>query len=361
MDFKDQIKQLSERVLKLKEQILTEEATKNALIMPFIQALGYDVFNPTELVPEYTADIGTKKGEKVDYAILKDGNPIILIECKWWGENLDLHSTQLLRYFNVTKAKFGILTNGIVYRFFTDLEKPNLMDEKPFLEFNFLDIKESLIEELKKFHKSYFDINSIVNTASELKYSNEIKTIMINELKNPTEQFVKFFVGLVYTGRATTGVMTQFTELVKKSLNHLINDMINDRLKSALDQNTVVQIQEQPQQPEQNNQKNEPKIVTTAEELDAYYIVKSIARQKVESSRIILRDNQTYCGILLDDNNRKPICRLYFNASKKYIVLFDAEKNEIKIEINKIDDIFNHSEQILKAIDVYEAKPNENK
>ena len=111
MDFKDQIKQVGERVVKLKDQIKTEEATKTALIMPFIQCLGYDVFNPLEVVPEFTADIGIKKGEKVDYAILKDGQPTILIECKWWGENLILHDSQLFRYFHTTKAKFGILMN----------------------------------------------------------------------------------------------------------------------------------------------------------------------------------------------------------------------------------------------------------
>jgi len=133
MDFKDQIKQLGERVIRLKDQIQTEEATKNAFIMPFIQALGYDVFNPLEVVPEFTADIGIKKGEKVDYAIMKEGQPIILIECKWWGDNLDVHNSQLFRYFHTTKSKFGLLTNGIQFRFYTDLMETNKMDEKPFL------------------------------------------------------------------------------------------------------------------------------------------------------------------------------------------------------------------------------------
>ena len=175
MDFKDQIKNLGERVDKLKSQIATEEATKNAFIMPFIQTLGYDVFNPLEIVPEYVTDIGTKKGEKIDYAIFKDDKPTILIECKHWAQNLNLHDGQLLRYFHVSKAKFGILTNGITYRFYSDLVEQNKMDEKPFLEFNLNEIKENQIEELKKFHKSYFDAESIVTTASELKYLNELK------------------------------------------------------------------------------------------------------------------------------------------------------------------------------------------
>ena len=114
MDFKDDIKQLSERVPKLKDLAKTEEATKNAFIMPFIKTLGYDVFNPMEVVPEFIADIGIKKGEKIDYAIFKDGKPTILIECKHWEQNLNIHDVQLLRYFHVVPdAKFTIMTNGI--------------------------------------------------------------------------------------------------------------------------------------------------------------------------------------------------------------------------------------------------------
>lgn len=167
MDFKDSIKQIAERIESLKENLLTEEATKNALIMPFINALGYDVFNPLEVVPEMCCDIGTKKGEKIDYAIMKNGEPILLIECKHWQQDLTLYDNQLIRYFHVSKAKFGVLTNGIVYRFYTDLAEPNKMDEKPFLEVNLLDLKEPQIEELKKFHKSYFDVDMILSSASE--------------------------------------------------------------------------------------------------------------------------------------------------------------------------------------------------
>ena len=148
MDFKDSIKQISERIETLKANLPTEEATKTALIMPFINALGYDVFNPLEVLPEMCCDIGTKKGEKIDYAIMKDGEPIILIECKHWEQDLNLHDNQLLRYFNVSKAKFGVLTNGITYRFYTDLSEPNIMDEKPFLEINMLDLKRDLMRML---------------------------------------------------------------------------------------------------------------------------------------------------------------------------------------------------------------------
>lgn len=182
MDFKDQIKLLSERVIKLKENTQTEEATKTAFIMPFLQTLGYDVFDPTEVVPEYTCDLGIKKGEKIDYAIHKDGQPIILIECKHWKEDLTSHNGQLFRYFHVSNARFGILTNGIIYRFYTDLVEKNKMDEKPFFEFNMEKYRESQVDKLREFHKSYFDVDTILNTASELKFTNEIRNAIDREI-----------------------------------------------------------------------------------------------------------------------------------------------------------------------------------
>ncbi len=135
MDLIDRLRDLASRLEKIVAQLQTEEATKNALVMPFINALGYNVFDPLEVVPEFTADVGTKKGEKVDYAIMQDGKPIILMEVKAANCNLDnAHCSQLYRYFSVTDARFSVLTNGIHYRFFSDLESPNKMDARPFLE-----------------------------------------------------------------------------------------------------------------------------------------------------------------------------------------------------------------------------------
>ena len=174
MDFIDQIKVLAAKIPKLSESIKTEEATKNALVMPLLNILGYNVFDPTEVVPEFTTDYGTKKGEKVDYAIIQGGKPIILIECKNIDADLDKeHASQLFRYFSVSEAKIGILTNGIVYRFFTDIDTPNKMDDKAFLEINLLDIKEPLINELKRFKKESFNIDDLANIACELKYTRE--------------------------------------------------------------------------------------------------------------------------------------------------------------------------------------------
>lgn len=353
MDFKDQIKILGERVVKLKDQIATEEATKNAFIMPFLQSLGYDVFNPVEVIPEYVTDIGTKKGEKIDYAIFKDGNPIVLIECKHCNQNLDLHEGQLLRYFHVSKAKFGILTNGVIYKFYSDLVEANKMDEKPFLEFNITDIKDIQIEELKKFHKSYFDADSITNTASELKYSNELKQLISQELNNPTHDFVKHLAKQVYPSIITAKVLDLFTQLTKKAAQALLSDLITERLNNALKKEKEDE-QQEIQEAAALTEKANSKIETTEEELEGFLIIKSILRQKIDVSRVAYRDAQTYFAILLDDNNRKTICRLYFNGNKKYLMYFDDNKKEVKKEIQSLDDLFTHSNELLEVLNRYE-------
>lgn len=356
MDFKDQLKVLGDRALKLKDQIQTEEATKNALIMPFLTCLGYDVFNPLEVTPELICDIGLKKGEKIDYAILKDGQPVILIECKHWAQSLDIHDGQLLRYFHVSKAKFGLLTNGIIFRFYSDLVKPNVMDEKPFLEMNITDLRDNVVEEVKKFHKSYFDVGSIVNTAEELKFTNELKAKIHQEINNPTPEFVRYFAREIYPSVVTQKVLDQFTNLLKKSFSVYLSDHVTERLKSALTKEEkmggeeIVEIIEVPLS-------NGSNIQTTEEELESFHIVRSILRKKVAVNRIVHRDVQSYFGILLDDNNRKPICRIYLNGGKKYIGLFDASKKESRFELTCLDDIYKYDKHLLDTLDSYIANP----
>lgn len=351
MDLKDYLKILTEKINNLKEEILTEEATKNAFVMPFLQALGYDVFNPLEVKPEFVADIPTKKGEKIDYAIIINGKPTILIECKDWRQNLKIHDGQLLRYFTVSNARFGVLTNGIIYKFYSDLVELNKMDDKPFLEINLLDLKDNQIEELKKFHKTQFNAESIINTASELKYMKELKLMLQQELTNPSPDFIKHFAREVYPSVVTAKVLEQFTNLTKKAMSQYFSDMITERLKTALDKQDSESKSQDPIQIEDKN-KEEVKIITTDEEIEGYMIVKAILRQKINPNRIYYRDTQSYMNIILDDSIRKIICRLYLNSNKKFIGLFDEAKKEIKYEILSIDDIFKYSDKILKVIEL---------
>lgn len=356
MDFKDQFKQLSERVSNLKEQIMTEEATKNAFIMPFIQLLGYDVFNPLEVMPELDCDILKKKGEKIDYAIMKDGEPVMLFECKHWKQDLTLHDTQLSRYFVSSKARFGILTNGIVYRFYTDLEKPNIMDKHPFLEIDIEKAKDIQIEDLKKFHKSYFEIDNILSSASELKYMSELRNAIKAEFSSPTPEFVKFLAKRVYSGTITQKIQDQFCELVKRSISLYINDIISDRLNVAIQSTENGSASKGSQaefQKQAENIAEDNGIITTEEELEGFYIVKSILRQFIDADRVVYRDVQSYFGILIDDNNRKTVCRLYFNTSKKYIGIFAPDKTETKHHISSLDEIYSFQDELKNSVSKY--------
>lgn len=354
MDFRDRILALSTQVGKIVDQrlIKTEEGTKTSMVMPFITALGYDVADPTEVTPELIADVGVKKGEKVDYAILKDGQPIILFECKICGTNLgDVQASQLYRYFSVTSARFGILTDGVVYHFFTDLEATNKMDTKPFLVFDMRDPQDVLIEELKKFTKGAFNIDLILSTASELKYTSAIKRIITTLLAQPTEEFVRLFASQVYNGRLTQQVMTQFTEITKRAWR----EVINERMKATFEKVALAQETPSPDEAAVDvDGADTTKVQTTEDEMEGYRIVRAIVREVVDATRVTLRDAQSYCSIILDDNNRKPICRLHFNSTtKRHIGLFNGEKQEERIHIQRLEDIYNHADRLKATVNGY--------
>ena len=348
MELANQLKSLADKINQLKDKIETEESTKHAFVLPFITILGYDTFNPTEVVPEFTADLGLKKGEKVDYAIIQNNEPILIIECKNWKENLSVHGSQLFRYFHVSKTRFALLTNGIVYQFFTDLDEKNKMDQKPFLEFDITNLKDNTIHEITKFHKSNFDVNTILDNASSLKFIKEIRKLIDTEVNTPSPEFVKLFASKVYNGRLTEKVIEEFTELVQKAFGQLIGEKINDRLQFALNKEVIIQEKDQVEDTEQT------KVVTTDEEMEGYRIVVAILRRKLPVNRIVCRDTQSYFGILLDDNNRKPLCRLHLNGGKKYIGLFNDNKTENRQPLNSVDDIYLFEKELLETVGLYE-------
>lgn len=364
MDFIDQLRALSSRISSTKDLIQTEEATKNAMIMPFIQALGYNVFDPLEVTPELVADVGLKKGEKVDYAILREGKPIVLFECKKCGGDLNIsHAGQLFRYFHVTEARFGVLTNGLVYRFFTDLDQPNKMDEKPFLEFNILDFKEQDVEELKKFAKSAFDVDSILTTANDLKYTRSIQNLLAEWLNNPSEDLVRLVSADLLGGkRFTPAVKEQFTQITKRAFQQLIGDRINDRLRVAMAPESTVSKAVSPTATvtastlaDTDECSDSPTVETTEQEIEGFHIIRSILRDLVPSKRVFMRDAQSYCAVLFDDNNRKPICRLRFNNPERIVLGLMNGKDEEKVLLADLDEIYNHADKLRTAVSAYLA------
>lgn len=237
MDFIEELRNLSAKITQRKDDIETEEGTKLACVLPFISLLEYDVSDPGEVKLEFTTDVGTKQGEKCDYAICRENEIIMLIECKKYDEELSHdHISQLYRYFSVVHARFGVLTNGVLYQFYTDMEEQNKMDARPFLEFNIHDIQPMLVKELRRFTKSNFDLNKTLNAATNLKYTKEIKQIMKEQLEAPTPDFVRFFLSSIYSSTKTQAVVTKFTDIVKRALQQLLNEQINERLQSAIRQ-----------------------------------------------------------------------------------------------------------------------------
>jgi hypothetical protein len=322
-----------------------------SMIIPFFQLLGYDVFNPGEFCPEYTADVGVKKGEKVDYAILINGNPEILIECKWCGESLSKHGSQLFRYFGTSPAKFGILTNGLIYQFFTDLDEANKMDLAPFLEINLNDLKDAQINELKKFSKEVFDKDNIFSTASDLKYSSLIKGLLAKDLDDPSDEFVRYILSNVYDGQKNQKVIDKFKSIVKKSFTGFVNDIVNQKISSALTPEADEQPNDTPILDEQKS-----KIVTTEEEMEAFYIVRGILAGTIPIEDVVYRDTESYFGILYQDNNRKPLCRINLDTKNKQLLIPDENKNFERIYIDSLNDIYSYKNKLITVAKRYLEK-----
>lgn len=367
MTISERVFELASKVRQQKAGIETEEATKNAFVMPFISlVLGYDVFNPAEVIPEFTADVGVKRGEKIDYALVHGGQVQILIEAKKVNDPLRIeHSSQLFRYFAVTNARVAVLTNGEVYEFYTDLDAPNKMDDKPFLVLDLATVDPTLLPELAKLTRESFDLDSVINAAEELKYIGQIKRALAVEFKNPSAEWIKLFTSRVYGKNVTAKVREQFESLVSKAASQFLNEQVNDRLKAALGDDVpplsitagqpaanrvpaAVAIVETDQS-DGDEAKSARVVVTTDEEIEGFQIIRAIVCSEVAVSRVAARDTQTYFGVLLDDNNRKPIARLWFNRSQKYLGLFDENKTESRLPIDSPQEIYNHADTLRKT------------
>lgn len=358
--FEEAIEQMAGKVADFEGSLETEEATKNALIMPFIvQVLGYDVFNPSEVNPEFTADIGTKRGEKIDYAILHSGNVQMLIECKKIGAPLDVnHASQLFRYFSASNARIGVLTNGRLWHFFTDLDHPNKMDEKPFLRLDLGDVDPYTLPELKKLTKAAFDLDSVLSAAEELKYVSALKRAIGTAIKEPDDEFSRMLIARVYEGSITAKIREFFAPLIAKASRQWLGDQVNERLKAAMQGQVPAvpaPIAEDPtDETEPPAEEVKSDVETTFEEIDGFNIIRAIAVAEIEPTRIFARDTKSYFGVLVDDNNRKPLARLHFNArSTKYLGLFDEQKVETKHAISSPVDIYQFADQIRQAAQRY--------
>ena len=335
MSIDQAVRDLAARVRELKPIIETEEATKTAFIIPFISSvLGYDVTDPREVIPEYTADVGTKRGEKVDFAI-KSGNDFrFLIECKKIGEPLDIaHAHQLVRYFNVTDTEFAILTNGEVYEFYAQLDAVNRMDEKPFMTLDLAAVDARIFPHLERCTKSQFDSESIAASAEELKYVSELRKAIASDFADPSADWVRLLTSRVTSRRMTAANMELFTRLTATAASQFLK----------YEAPTV--------EPDEGTDRSDDGIVTTPEEKEAYGIIRAICCSEVPATDIHMRDAKSYCAINLHDNNRKPLARLYFDRRTPRIGIFDENKEEHPFDLTEgIAQIYEHAELLRRRV-----------
>ncbi len=353
MSFKEQVTELSKRAVSAQTIALTEEATKNALVMPFLRTLGFDVFDPSQIVPEFTADVGLKKGEKVDYAVRINDRIEYILEAKAVSANLSqAQYSQLYRYFSTTDSSIAILTNGIQIWFFTDLDAPNKLDTNPFFKFDLFDYDDNDLKELEKFHKDRFSIADIKSSANTLKRMKAAISSIEAQFNDPDDEFVRMISKGLYEGKLTSAVISEFKPIIKRAFEDLVRQKIQKKLTAAFNDNvnipTIKDVDSVTQLTEDGDG-----IETTQEEVDGFNIVRAIAAEIADISRVVMRDQKSYCGINFDDNNRKPIVRLHFNSKTKFLTIFDSDKAGARFDIVQVTDIFKAKTQIQSVIQSY--------
>lgn len=335
-DINEKLKNIRTRIDALDEPLATEEATKTALVMPFISALGYDVFDPNEVVPEFTADVGTKKGEKVDYAILKDREVILLMECKQQSVPLGkVQCSQLYRYFSVTNARLAILTNGVQYQFFTDLDEPNKMDPSPFMTLDMNTLRPDVVKEVSRLTKNNFQLEEVLACAEEMKNIREIKEAFGALVDDPDSDFVRlFFSRLRPSGsRFTQNQASLWKLLVKRACSEVIRERVTARLESAI-QATAGDVPS-PQEPEDNE-----------DELSAFTIIKAMLAKNVEPRRLSMSSSvDGKLVVYVDEDPTKDICRISLAPSGRTLEYNDGAEWQSR-DLDTIEDLYKHSANI---------------
>lgn len=366
MDFAEAIKALASKAQKDKGSLNTEADTKAALVVPFIQLLGYDTTNPREVKPEFTADIAGRRGEKVDYAIMQDDNPIMIIECKCCGANLnEISREQLCRYFLTLDSSIGILTDGIRYLFFSTAEDGRNMDATPFMEFSLDNIDPILLPELHKLCKDKFNLQDTLDTVTELKFKRQVKLELKQNLESVELDFVTFLMrkaGMKYFKKKT---IEQFTQYAQRAFKEFINEQVDSRLKKALEDTVKDKPPVDPPAPPLRviyGNVQGGGIETTKEEIEGYLIVKAILCEAIDPERVFLSDGINFCSIVLDNNKFKLICRMYFNSEKvKYFETIDPKKKGVKHTIDSLSDIYRHADALKATAAAVDAKSKKQK
>lgn len=335
----EDLRNLSEQVKKRKDYIQGEEATKHSLVLPFLQVLGFDVYDPREVKPEYVADFATKLSgkqlRKVDYALYVRGELSIFLECKAVDVAVEDQEGQLAQYFNSTPSvKLGIITNGIQYRFFTDLRLQHIMDSEPFLDFNILSFTEREAEALKPLTKESYNGSSVQRYAEEIISAEKVTALIGELLTNPSENFVRFILDELdlVAGKKNANVIGRFTPIVKKAMQAALLSMMTKSFQQGLTPPPAAP--PEPPAPEPSLQAVDKTLpaaepgtgtkegggaVTTEEELAIFQIVSRLCGESSLKSAVKYKDTTAYFGINIGVVTRWFL-RIYTGGMRKSVV-----------------------------------------
>ena len=329
--FKERIASHAEHVKKVAHICTTEETTKQALILPLLDILGFSAFDPNKVRAEYQADFpGAKSGERVDYALFCNGVPVMFIEAKSYTENLSNHCPQLSRYFNATpEVAICAITNGREWRFFTDLTNKNIMDSEPFLTVDVTILNENDVAQLYQFRHDKFQPDALRSLAEESIYLTAFTESITESLKEVDLDFVRYVAG-------RANIQRQFTQRYLESIRHIVKQAVQNTVSSMVvsglsapkvqeEAAPVEKEQEDPTAPIIDPENN--KIVTTYAERRLFDLVKSILP---DDASIEAKDTESYFGVLVDGKSNRWILR-YFDNKQRPSVIFPIELEESDI------------------------------
>lgn len=330
-DFKKKVAAHNEHVKRVGEHCATEETTKQALILPLLDILGFSPYDPTRVKAEYAADFpGAKSGERVDYALFSNGVPVMLIEAKSYGADLTNHCPQLSRYYNATpEVSVGAITNGREWRFFTDLVNKNIMDAEPFLRVRFDDQSQDASRQLAQFHHDRFQPEALRALAEENVYLGSFKVAITAMLRECDTDFVRYVAGRANIQRTMTSrFLDTIQPIVKQALANAISDVVTSSLApSAPDDPGSAVVQPDPDAPQVDPANS--KIITLANERRMV----EVCQELLPGEDIQGKDTESYFSVLYQGKSNRWILRYWADKKRPTIMLgvplTDAYRAEI--------------------------------
>lgn len=340
MNLDSKLADLADKAESIKNSVATEEATKNAFVLPMLIALGYDVYNPFEVIPEMDCDIANK-GDKVDYAVKLDGKPAFILECKQCSKNLDTFRLQLSKYYVATDAKIAILTNGLEYRFYADFDKTNLMDENPFFVFDLRDYSDECVELLGKFDKSAYNSCEILDFFKNRMFEDDVKKFIEDNVLSPKESFIKFIAENM-TSRGED--FDKIENTVVSVMASIIHAPTIEAKEVKLD---VIET------PKMDMEADHESPILNGEEYKVYLVVKDILSDYVDEDEIKYTSFKSYFTVNKWGSVWRWIIRFKNNKCGMSVCfpLDDYSRNEW-VHIESVNDLYEMKDRLIKSLDI---------